>query len=102
MKIANKPRSVVATKRGCVLSRMVRPPTYPAKCNQKTPRKNGRNESKISMKKYHHKPILGVRSGTRSWKPYVAGMKSHEPVMMYERASRIRMVEKKMVTDFKP
>jgi hypothetical protein len=30
----------------------------------KTIRKNGRKWSNISVKKYHHKPVFGVRSGS--------------------------------------
>ena len=32
-------------------------------CSQKTPRKNSLNASNISMKKYHHSPEFGVKSG---------------------------------------
>ena len=61
---------------------------YEAACNQKTPRKKSRKASNISMKKYHHKPTLGVRSGSRRRTPYVAAKKSHEPVRKAEAASR--------------
>jgi hypothetical protein len=60
---------------------MVRPGMYDAACSQKTPRKNSRNESNISMKKYHQRPTFGVKSEKRSRTPYVAPRKSHEPVM---------------------
>jgi hypothetical protein len=36
---------------------------------ENTIRKNGRKSSNISVKKYHHKPTLGVRSGTRMLNP---------------------------------
>lgn len=61
---------------------------YEAACSQKTPRKNSRKESNISMKKYHHSPTLGVRSGKRRRTPYVAAKKSHEPVKRADAASR--------------
>jgi hypothetical protein len=32
-------------------------------CSQKTPRKKERKASNISVKKYHHSPGFGVRSG---------------------------------------
>jgi hypothetical protein len=60
---------------------------YEAACSQKTPRKNSRNESNISMKKYHQRPTFGVRSGSRSRTPYVAAKKSHEPVIKADAAS---------------
>jgi hypothetical protein len=66
---------------------MVSPGIYDAACSQKTPRKNSRNESNISMKKYHQSPTFGVRSGRRSRTPYVAARKSHEPVMKADAAS---------------
>jgi len=40
-------------------------------CAENTIRKNGRKSSNISVKKYHHKPTLGVRSGTRMDAPQV-------------------------------
>lgn len=58
--------------------RMDKPPTYAVRCSQKTARKKARNESNISMKKYHHRPTLGVRSDSVSWMPYVRERKSHE------------------------
>jgi hypothetical protein len=81
VKMANTPVRVHATNNGCLCSRMVRPGIYEAACSQKTPKKNSRNESNISMKKYHQRPTLGVRSGSRSRTPYVAAIKSHEPVI---------------------
>lgn len=66
LKMAKRPSRLVMTKSGCRLIRNVKPPTYPTRCNQKTPKKNSLNESKISMKKYHHSPEFGVRSGTKS------------------------------------
>ena len=61
---------------------------YEAACSQKTPRKNSRKESNISIKKYHHRPTFGVRSGIRRRTPYVAPKKSHEPVKNAEPARR--------------
>ncbi|EDN10446.1 conserved hypothetical protein [Histoplasma mississippiense (nom. inval.)] len=66
LKIEHTPRNEVITKRGCDLILTVKAPTYDAKCNQKTPRKNSRNGSKISIKKYHQRPAFGVKSGTSS------------------------------------
>lgn len=77
--MAKMPVNVVATNRGCVRRRMVRPGTYDATCSQNTPRKKSRKESNISVKKYHHNPTLGVRSGRSSRTPYVASKKSQEP-----------------------
>src|SRR5690242_550045 len=74
------PVKVQATNSGCLCRRMVRPGMYDAACSQKTPRKNSRKESNISMKKYHHNPTLGVRSGKRRRTPYVAAKKSQDPV----------------------
>ena len=79
MKIAKIPVSVAATNKGCFRRRRVSPGVYEATCSQNTPRKKSRNESNISMKKYHHSPTLGVRSGSSSRTPYVASRKSHEP-----------------------
>ena len=56
------PRSSVITNRGCDRRRTLKAPTYDDKCSQKTAKKNDRNESNISMKKYHHSPTFGVRS----------------------------------------
>ena len=33
------------------------------RCTEKTMRKKGRKWSNISVKKYHHNPVFGVRSG---------------------------------------
>lgn len=66
----------------------MRPGIYEAACNQKTPRKNSLKESNISMKKYHHRPTLGVRSGRSRRTAYVAAKKSQEPVMVAEATSR--------------
>jgi hypothetical protein len=82
------PRSVVTTKRGCLLSLNVRPPTYDAIWSQNTPKKNSLNESNISMKKYHHKPTLGVRSGNSRGVPYVELKNWVEPVKATERPRR--------------
>jgi hypothetical protein len=60
--------------------KMAKTGIYEAACSQNTPKKNSRNESNISMKKYHHRPTFGVRSGSRSRTPYVAARKSHDPV----------------------
>jgi hypothetical protein len=61
---------------------------YDAACSQKTPRKNSRKESNISMKKYHQSPTFGVRSGRRRRTPYVAERKSHEPIKNAEPVSK--------------
>jgi hypothetical protein len=85
LKIANIPRRLVITKRGCLLIRNVNPPTYPTRCSQNTPRKNSLKGSNISIKKYHQSPALGVRSGTSNCTPYVEDMNCQElPVMMYD------------------
>jgi len=60
---------------------MVKPPTYEDKWSQNTPRKKFRNESNISIKKYHQRPTFGVRSGRRSCTPYVEETNSHDPVI---------------------
>ena len=36
-----------------------------SRCSWNTTRKKERKESNISMKKYHHRPTLGVKSGRR-------------------------------------
>ncbi len=41
--------------------------------------KNSRNESNISIKKYHQSPTFGVKSGRRSCTPYVEEMNSQDP-----------------------
>lgn len=85
MKIAQSPSNVVTTNSGCLRTRKHNPPTYPARCNQKTPRKNSLNESNISMKKYHHKPTFGVKSGSRRCTPYVDDRNSQDPpVVRYD------------------
>lgn len=69
LKMAKSPSSVVMTNKGWVRIRIDSPPTYPPKCSQNTPRKNSRNESNISMKKYHQSPTLGVKSGKSKCTP---------------------------------
>jgi hypothetical protein len=88
VKMANTPVKQHATNSGCLWSRIVRPGMYDAACSQKTPRKNSRKESNISMKKYHQSPTLGVRSGRRRRTPYVAERKSHESINNAEPVSR--------------
>jgi hypothetical protein len=68
---------------------MVSPGVYDATCSQKTPRKKSRNESNISVKKYHHSPTLGVRSGRSSRTPYVASKKPHEPESSADANSKV-------------
>lgn len=68
-KIANAPHMRITAARGCFRSRMVRIGEYEAMWSQKTPRKNDLKESNISMKKYHHNPTFGVRSGSSSRVP---------------------------------
>lgn len=41
------------------------------KCTLKTIRKNGRKWSNISVKKYHHNPVVGVKSGSVIVAPHV-------------------------------
>lgn len=65
------------------------PGVYDATCSQKTPRKKSRNESNISVKKYHQRPTLGVRSGRSSRTPYVALKKSQEPEMIADTTSKV-------------
>ena len=79
LKTAKIPSMVVMMNNGCFRRRMQRPPTYPPRCSQKIPRKNSLKESNISMKKYHHRPILGVKSGSSNCTPYVDARNSHEP-----------------------
>jgi hypothetical protein len=69
---------------------------YDAACSQKTPRKNSRKESNISMKKYHQRPTFGVRSGSRRRTPYVAATNSHEPVIKAEAPSKAPMATTKV------
>lgn len=75
------PNKRAMTTNGCLRMRKLRAPTYDDKCSQKTAKKKERNESNISMKKYHHNPTLGVRSVRVSWIPYVEERYSHDPVM---------------------
>ena len=81
LKIANIPNSAVIMNNGCLRTLTLKPPTYPARCSQKTPRKNSRNESNISIKKYHQSPTLGVRSGKSRCTPYVDDKNSHDPAV---------------------
>lgn len=91
------------TKSGCFLSLKLSPPTYEARCSQKTPRKNSLKESNISMKKYHQSPTFGVRSGNRRCTPYVDAMNSHDPpVIRYDMYNRIPMAIKKKTTFERP
>jgi hypothetical protein len=49
------------------------------------------------MKKYHQRPTLGVRSGTRRWKPYVADMNSQKfPVIRYDKPSSPEMLPRRI------
>jgi len=64
-KMAKIPHKSTMAASGWSRRRIVRAGEYEAICSQKTPRKKFRNESKISMKKYHHRPTLGVKSGSR-------------------------------------
>lgn len=63
------------------------------------------------MKKYHHRPTLGVRSGKSRWTPYVEEMNSQEPVrrndsdmkhaMLPRKADVLERAKKRMLgTDF--
>ena len=88
VKMAKTPVKEQATNKGCLCRRIVRPGMYEAACSQKTPRKKARKESNISIKKYHQRPTLGVRSDRRRRTPYVAVRKSHEPVNRAEAVSR--------------
>lgn len=88
LKIANIPSNMVSTKRGCRRTRIVKPPTYDERWSQKTPRKNALKESNISIKKYHHKPTFGVRSGSNSCTPYVDDINSQEPVIIEDMYNR--------------
>lgn len=88
VKMAKTPVNEQATNKGCLWRRIVKPGMYEAACSQKTPRKNSRKESNISMKKYHQRPTLGVRSGSKRRTPYVAAKKSHEPVKKAEPTSK--------------
>jgi hypothetical protein len=88
VKTAKMPAKVVATNKGCLRRRIVRPGIYDATCSQKTPRKNSRKESNISMKKYHQRPTVGVRSERSNRTPYVAVRNSQEPVSRAEIHSR--------------
>jgi hypothetical protein len=45
---------------------------------EKTMRKNGRKWSNISVKKYHHKPGFGVRSGSVSLQGELEQSKPHQ------------------------
>lgn len=72
---------------------MVSPGVYDATCSQKTPRKKSRNESNISVKKYHHSPTLGVRSGRNSRTPYVASKKCHEPESIADASSNVPLTK---------
>src|ERR1700761_2122391 len=98
LKMAKMPRSSVRATRGCRRRRMHRPPTYDERCSQKTPRKKDRNESNISMKKYHHSPTLGVRSDSVSWMPYVEGRNSQDPMMRYDIWKSVNMTPATMRT----
>lgn len=50
------------------------------------------------MKKYHHRPTFGVKSGTNKWKPYVADTNSQKfPVMRYDRLSSAAMLQRNLI-----
>lgn len=82
LKIENMPSRRVMAARGCLRIRTLKAPTYDDRCSQKTAKKKERNESNISMKKYHHSPTFGVRSVSVSCMPYVERRNSQDPVMM--------------------
>lgn len=89
---AKMPKRVVIMNSGCERRRIQRPPTYPPKCSQNTPKKNSRNESNISIKKYHQSPTFGVKSGRRRCTPYVDDRYSDEPVRTLERCKNHAML----------
>jgi len=64
-KTAFTPSISTTAASGCFRSRKQSGTLYESICSQNTPRKNERKASNISMKKYHHNPGFGVRSG--SW-----------------------------------
>lgn len=64
-------------------------------CSQKTPRKNDLKASNISVKKYHQRPGLGVRSGRESGVRYREWRNVKEGRMRRERARRRAVVAKK-------
>lgn len=50
------------------------------------------------MKKYHHSPTFGVKSGRSRWTPYVDAKYSDDPpVRIFERWKNHAMLEKKAV-----
>ena len=49
------------------------------KLTENTMRKNGRKSSNISVKKYHHRPGFGVRSGNRMLAPHVLVVQLRPP-----------------------
>jgi hypothetical protein len=53
------------------------------------------------MKKYHQRPIFGVRSGTSSWKPYVAEIRVEKsPIIRSDIPRSPAMLARKMATCF--
>ena len=51
------------------------------------------------MKKYHQSPTFGVRSGNKSWTPYVEATNSHDlPVIRYDIYSRVPIAMKRKTT----
>ena len=47
------------------------------------------------MKKYHHSPTFGVKSGSSRWTPYVDARYSDEPVRTFERCKNHAMLAEK-------
>ena len=56
------------------------------------------------MKKYHHSPIFGVRSGRKSWMPYVLERNDHDPVRsqdIWRRVNKVpAMIPMEPIADF--
>jgi len=62
--------------------------TYMSILTEKTTKKNGRKWSNISVKKYHQRPTLGVRSGSENWEPHVEAIQFRFPVIKVDMAAR--------------
>lgn len=71
---------------------------YDSICSQKTPKKNSRNASNISMKKYHHNPEFGVKSGIVSGVIYTESRNCQDGSNMRDTTSRKPEKVKKVLT----
>jgi len=73
---------------------------YINRCIEKQVRKNRRKWSKISVKKYHQRPGLGVRSGSRITAPHVRDIQEEDPIRYVDKLAKMARYAKNSASGF--